>query len=360
MKFTYIKVIPSMYLQLHKPLFLLAFIFVLSACSSLPDQKSIDTKAAQLSQKSTSPTQTLLQHAKLKIQKANTELLAFYAPTYMEKAQESYNKAKELYTDNTEPEDIQLQAQLAMQYVESGIRNKKMVKEYLTDSLNHRAVLEKLKTDTLFPTEFAVVTEQQLELIRQVEQRKEIEARNQQKAIIKAMKALEVKTIEQTYLSKTYTMLKQAESLKAAQRLPSIYQETLAQIKQIEAYISENPRNKTQINQYSQDSLFSAERLFSLSRLANQLENTQEDELENWVISLENQMQSIAQAMQHDDIRNLSLADQSLILSQYGKKILKQNKHTTPALKQQKELEKWKRKVVLLEAEIRRLKRHSN
>ncbi|GAA6134177.1 hypothetical protein NBRC116188_09660 [Oceaniserpentilla sp. 4NH20-0058] len=349
-----------MHVKLHKPLFLLAFTLLLSACSSLPDQKIINSKATQLSQKNNSSTQALLQNAKLKIQKANTKLLAFYAPTYMEKAQESYNKAKELYADNAETKDIQLQSQLVMQYVESGVRNKKMVKEYLASSLNHRAVLEKLKTDTLFPAEFAVVTEQQLELIRQVEQRKEIEARNHQKAIIKAMKALEVKTIKHTYLSKTYTMLKQAESLKAAQHLPTIYQETLAQIKQIEAYISENPRKKTQINQYSQDSLFSAERLFSLSRLANQLENKQEGELENWIISLENQMQSISQAMQHDDIRNLSLADQSLILSQYGKKILKQNKYTSSALKQQKELAKWKRKVVLLEAEIKRLKRQSH
>jgi len=349
-----------MFSFVSKSLFFMAFISLLTACASLPDEKNIQNRAEQFAQKSAKPAQSLIQQAKLKLQKANTELLAFYAPTYMKQAQTHFEKAKQLYSEKAENIEIREQTQLSVEYVESGLRNKKIVKEYLTSTLDNRAVLQRLKADQLFPEDFAKITEQQLALIEKVEQRKELEARAQQKPLLEAMKQLEVKTIKQTYLSKTYTMLEQAQALKAEETLPTLYKQTMDNIAQIERFIAANPRQKKQISAYTKDSLFEAERLYSLARLTQKITTKSEQNLEDLVLSFEAHLQKIAKAMKYGDISNLSLDDQSLLLSEYGEKIIKKNKHALSSIKQQKELEKWKRKVVLLEAEIRRLKRQQN
>ncbi len=98
------------------------------------------------------------------------------------------------------------------------------------------------------------------------------------------------------------------------------------------------------------------ERLYSLARLAQQMQLAEPQGIESLVLTHENQLQRIAQAINHKDIRNLSLEDQSLLLSQFGKKLL-QNKPAPSTNQDQGELEKWKRKVVLLQAEIRRLQK---
>lgn len=343
-----------------KALFLLTITSILGGCSSLPDEKNIDTRAEQLATKSAKPSQSLLQQAKLKLHKADRELLAFYAPTYFEKATESYSKAKSLYEEHAKDYDIHLASQLSIQYVESGLRNKKIVQEYLADSLKNRTILKQLKADRLYPEAFKAITEQHLALIKQVEQREEMAAKNQQKPLIQAMKALEVKAVERTYLTETYAVIDQAKALLSDERLPSTFKQTMDQIHQIERYIANNPRNKDQIRKYTEDSLFAAQRLLSLAQVASKINSLTPESLEGWVLKQDAQFQKIAHAMKHEDISNLSPADQSLLLSQYASKLINQHKQAYKAIKQQKEMDKWKRKVVLLEAEIRRLKRQQN
>lgn len=349
-----------MWNNFSKSLYLLTFCLYLSACSSLPDQKNLNLRAEQIAHKSTQSEQSSLQNAKLKLQKANTELLAFYAPTYLKQAQEAYDKATDLYTKKEATTDIRLHAQLSIEWVEAGLRNKKMVREYLSNSLANREVLLKLKADTHFPVEFQEIEKEQLTLIQQVEQRKESQAQQAEKNLIKAMTELEIRTIGHTYLNKSYVMLKQAQALGSEKNLPTTHKETIAQLKNTEQYIRQNPRDKKTINGLANDSLFLSERLFSLARLAHKLQQAQESHIEDLVLKQEQLMQRIAQSMNYKDIRNLSLDDQSLLMSQYAGKVLKSKYRTAPASNDKEELEKWKRKVVLLQAEVRRLEKTSN
>ncbi len=66
--------------------------------------------------------------------------------------------------------------------------------------------------------------------------------------------------------------------------------------------------------------------------------------------------------LEHPDIRNLSFNDQSLLLAAESKSVMKKLKK--PKSRQgkisQADLDKWKRKVVLLQAEVRRLQKALN
>jgi hypothetical protein len=339
-----------------KSLFLFVFILSLSACASLPDQQNLNLRAEQIAQTSSKSSQSLLQQAKRKLQKSHTESLAFYAPTYLEQAQLCYNDASMQYKQKEQDSEIKLNAQRSIEWVEAGLRNKKMVLEYLSASLANRKVLIDIKADKHFPDDFKKITAQQIKLIKQIEQRQEVKAQKDEKALIVSMQALEVATIGQVYLKKSYLMLKQAQALDAQKYLPRTYLEATVQLKSTEEFIHQNPRDKKNIQGLAKDSLFITERLFSLARFAQKIQTAKESTLEALILKQEQLFERIAQSLNYQDIRNLSLEDQSLLLSQYGEN-LNANKYAKTSNTQNKaELEKWKRKVALLQAEVRRLK----
>lgn len=341
-------------------LFLIIFILLTTACSSLPDQQNINGRAEKAAEKSSKSSHALLQQAKSKLQKAQTESLAFYAPTYLQQAQAAYDDAHKLYNQKADASTTKQHAQLSIEWVAAGMRNKKMVREYLSASLANRSVLIKLHAEKHFPEDYAKIQTQHLELIKQIEQRKESQAQQDEKTLILAMRSLEVTTIGKTYLGKSYQMLKQAEALNAQQHLPKIYHDALAQLRHTEQYIRENPRNKKIIKGLANDNLFTTERLFSLARLAANIQKAKDTNVETLVLQQEAHLQRITKALNYKDIRNLSLEDQSLLLSRHGEQLSsKRFKHKNRANSQQ-ELEKWKRKVVLLQSELRHLEKQTS
>lgn len=340
-----------------KSLFLFVLFVALSACSSLHEQKNIQLRAEQATQKSSQSTQFMLQRAKAKLQKSHTESLAFYAPTYLEQAQQAYEKANKLYLEKESSDAIKLYAQRSIEWVEAGLRNKKMVKEYLSASLANRTVLIELDAVKYFPEAYQKIEAKHLELIKQVEMRKEIDAQKREKDLLSDMRALEVATIGQVHLSQSYQMLNQAKTMGAEKNLPATYQSAFSQLKKTEAFIQQNPRDAANIRGLAKDSLFTTERLFSLARLAHKIQQNKESKLEDLILEQEALFQKMAQSLNYKDIRNLSLQDQSLLLSQYAKKLTSSQYAKVQPESNKKELEKWKRKVVLLQAEIRRLEK---
>ena len=248
-----------------KSLYLLVFISLISACSSLPDQKNLNIRAEQTAQNSKQSEQSALQSAKMKLQKANTELLALYAPTYLEQAQSEYTQATKLYAEKEPTSEIRLHAQLVIEWIEAGLRNKKIVREYLSASLANRDILLNLKADKYFPAAFQEIENAQLALVKQVEQRKEVQAQQDEKQLLKLMDELEVRTIGHTYLSQSYVMLEQAKALDADKYLASTHKETTEQLKSPAQYIRQKQRDNNTINTLTDDSLFLRERLFSLA-----------------------------------------------------------------------------------------------
>jgi hypothetical protein len=108
---------------------------VLGACASLPDDKNLRNHAASVSASSTLSSTSFLQRAKLKLKKGKSEALNLYAPSYFESAQNAYKEAQQAYKDKEDSSNIKLHTQLTIEYIESGIRNKKVVKDALKKSL---------------------------------------------------------------------------------------------------------------------------------------------------------------------------------------------------------------------------------
>ncbi len=333
----------------------------LNACASLPDDKSLQNRAESQAASNKQNVSSALQRAKLKIKKSKTEALPFYAPSYFEKSQEAYQKAHDIYTEKGSSADIKKHAQTTIEYVNSGIRNKKVVIDTLKKSLKHRLILLDLDAQNHFPILFKEVESKHIDLIKLIEQREIDNALAQERNLLKDMRKLEIKTIGFTHLSTAQSIFKQAQKQDAKELLPKTYQETLAVLADTRQYIRQNPRRHLRIEELAQKSTFQCERLYYLSRHAKRMSLLENEQIESAALTQEQQLKRIAQGLELIDMRNISFNDQSLLLTAQAKKYQANNnkpKKTGKITKAQ--LDKWKRKVVLLQAEIRRMKKALN
>lgn len=332
--------------------------FLLSACSSLPDQKSVERRAASLSQQAISSSR-LLQRSKTSMQKARSQELAIYAPTYFAQAQTHYQKALETYKQKTDETEIRLNAHLSMEFVNAGLRNKKLVLEHLPKSLKHRQALKDLNASEHQPILAASVEKQYLGVVNLIEMQKMDDVKKAQKMLLKAMHQLEVKVIDATYLGKAQLMLQQSQAISALELMPQTFKQAQDKLSDAQQYIRQNPRDILNIEKYSGDALFYCERLYSLTRFARQLNVAQDNQLESLVLKQEEHLDLIREGLIAKDNSNLSLQDQSILLGQSAQDLIKENQRILKAKGKasHKDLEKWRRKVVLLQTEVRRLQK---
>lgn len=335
----------------------------LVGCASLPDDKTLNSQAESFASKTKINSSSLMQRAKLKVKKGKSENLAFYAPSYFKNAQDSYQEALVSYQNKNEETQTKTKTQLSIEYINSGMRNKKVVLDTLKESLSNRQVLKDLKANKHFPEEFNALSQQHTELINLIEQRKLDEALKGEKDLLINMRKLEVKVIDITYLSKADTVLKQANKEGALELMPITHQKTMDTLKDTRQYIRQNPRKASRIEKLAKAALFSTQRLYQLSREAKRYAVLEKPQIERTLLSQEDQFQRIGKELSHPDIRNLSFNDQSLLLAEESKQVrkrLKKPKKAKAGKISQADLDKWKRKVVLLQAEVRRLKKASN
>lgn len=344
--------------RLHLKTFSLIGALFLSACSSLPDQKSVERRAASLSEQAISSSR-LLQRAKTSMQKARSQELAVYAPTYFTHAQSHYQQAVEAYKQKLDKTEIRLNAHLSMEFVNAGLRTKKLVLEHLPRSLKHRQALKDLDAPKHKPLLADAVEKQYLDVVHLIEMQKMDDVKGAQKALLKAMHQLEVKVIDATYLGKAQLMLQQAQAISALELMPQTFKQAQDKLSDAQQFIRQNPRDILNIEEYSNEALFYCERLYSLTRFARQLNVAQENQLESLVLQQEEHLGLIREGLIAKDNSNLSLQDQSILLGQSAQDLIKENQRI---LKEKgkashKDLEKWRRKVVLLQTEVRRLQK---
>jgi hypothetical protein len=332
---------------------------ILSACASLPDQKSVQSRAAKASQ-TTSSTSDVLQKAKLKIKKADSQAMSFYAPSYHKLALQSFATARLLYGKDPRNKEAKLNAQLAIEYLNSGINNKNIVKNVLKKSLKTRKVLIELKAHINFSDEFNKLESKQIIVIESIEQQDKKGAKVAEKALLNEMRALEVRAIDYAYLAKTHTMLKQANKLNAKDLMPKTLQKTMQNLATTQQFILKNPRQKLRIEEMAKLSLFQAERLYSLTRHADQLSRAKDNsQLEKFILKQEEQLDRINKVFKGDEISNLSFNDQSIVLQKYTEQVKGdiRSYQSKNGKISKTHLDKWKRKTVLLQTEVRRLQK---
>ena len=338
--------------------FTLILSIMLAGCASLPDDQSVQNRAKQSSQ-SNHDSNTLLQRAKLKMAKANSENLALYGPSYLIKAKESYRKAQALYKEKQNESDIKFEAELAIEYVNAGLRNKRVVKDALKASLDHYQILMELEADKVNSDLFQATKQSLIELVKQIEQRQLDSAIASEAQTIELMRNLEINVIKKKYLQQCSKLISQSEQKQASLLLPKTYKQIINQLSDTQQFIRQNPRQTLKIQELADDCSFQAQRLLNLANEASKIKSIQNEDIEKHILKTETQLARIAKQLTSQDFRNLSFDDQSFRLSEHAETSsdLLAAAEDTSAQLSPAQFEKWKRKTVLLQSEVRRLQK---
>lgn len=332
---------------------------LLSGCAALPDSSQIEDSSEIQAASGKQSVASLMQKAKLDLTKGKNENLAVMAPSYLAQANKSYEQAlaAEKSADQEKTRRFAIQSS---KYIQAGMGVKKTVSTTLKKALKHQQTLKALKAHEHYPEQQKLVDAGFKELVELIEQQKVNEARDKQEAIIKQMRQLEVKAVSYIHLSQAEEIYQQAMAMGAPQLAPATLKETDQILTTARQLISQNPKDKKRILKQAKASTFAAERLYHITRLVKRFAVAEETQVEALVLDQEKGLGRVQQALKVEDIRNLSFNDQTLVLEERGKEVhaiakgelVKSGRKITQA-----ELDKWRRKVVLLQSEVRRLQR---
>lgn len=339
----------------------LSSILLLTACSALPDQDSIemrsDKTATNLHNVSTD-----VQNATLSLSKGNMENLAFFAPTYWLKAKEYYEKALIEQKNEGRTRQAKRAAAFSQEYIAAGLRSKKMVVDTLPAMLVHKDTLDSLNARETIPKQYAMAVEKMLELNRLIEHQDIDGAKHKQKALLIDLKEIEIQAVDAKYLSTAHKMVAEALQLNADKIAQQTLQSTRNQIKDAQQFIRQNPNELLRISELATACEFSARRLVSITKSIEQLLSANDVQTEAYVLLEEQRLHRIAQSLGMSDLRDHAFDDQSRLIMSQGEQNAEDvdSALNDPNKISVAQLEKWKKKTVLLQAEIRRLQKMLN
>ena len=313
--------------HLHNIL-IVSLLLLQTACSNLPvtgtGKVSAAAEIALAEQQKNASAPTLeeqLAQAAASLQQGTAAELSFYSPLYLKKARSHLNKANKLFAKKkpgTE-QQVHLLAIESQRMIELGLNNKKLVLDKLIQSFDHRQVLEDIKADSLFKKEFAKINQRLLGLIKRIEKGDLEKALQGEVKLIEQMTALEVATIEKQQLTTAKQAFKAAQKIDSKDLAPITYQAALTAIKTAKQSISSNPRAHDQIAQLAKAALHAAQHNLHVTREIHAILNISKDEMESHILRVEGLMHHIGSAMGQEDVRYMSLKEQSNQLAKAAK-----------------------------------------
>lgn len=319
----------------------------ITGCSTtgIKDANLVRQNATAQAQNSEQSPQEVLSASKTKLKDALAEDLSFYSPTYLAEAEKEIIAAEQAMTAGSNPADIIALALTAQKWIQRGLDNKTQVELKLKASLDALAALEAINTPALLPDEFADFKEDIQELAVLLEEGLVEKALLEQKDLLEDFSELEVETLNTAYLSPVQTELEAAEDDDADDYAELTLQDAYQQAEALETYIKTNPRNLEEIAKLSNLALRAAQHAKQVSLAVQPLLRMGPEQAEKHVLAIEAYLGRIGSALQHEDVRHLSLDNQSIAIAQAAETTSRR----AQAFERQKQ---WEQEKVILSSKV--------
>lgn len=313
--------------QLTTSFFLISMLLNLTGCAShVGNWQNINQQAtneAAISDKSAAKT---IQKAQMKLNLAKSEELAFFAPRHLATGEEYLMEAKEMNTDGDPTVEVKITALVATRTLDAGLKTKKQVHKTLYDALAHRDVLFAVKADQYFPSDFLEIKMTLAGLINLLEDGKVVDAQQGEKALLKNMRILEVKTIEFQQLETIKKQLAAIDAKGGADVAASSWKTAQDMLKRAQATIELNPRAKQDIRQATLNAQRSADHVDVITDIANKIADAGSNGAEKIALDFEKQLYRISVALKHQDIRDKTFAEQAAKFSTNIEDLMRKSK----------------------------------
>lgn len=279
-----------------------------------------------------------------RIAEARRANMPFLAPNYFIEAFEVLSEAQK--TSTKKPKNV-LISEIAKgdAILDKGETMMAVIQNRFAKEIELKGLLDKFNAVGIYPKEYEKVISELSSLIEKVELEKADKIDRNKEELIKAMQALDVKTVQYTALHASDIINIDTKNKNGEKQAPATLAIALEVYKQAEQRIAQAPHDDAAVQRAGEEALFAARHARHISEQVLSLQNQFKISVESIVLQQEKHLLEISNALGHRDLRDQPIDKQvaALVIAvgQQGKDVqAKLETKTAVANDQLQELEK--------------------
>lgn len=298
----------------------------LIACGGAPKVPLVTLTAEEEAQYANKTPKEVLAEASEVMKQAYDAEFKAYAPGAMEVMEYALKEIQDGLKDDKLPiTHFVVQLKQIKKSLQDGMATKENVKLQLADVYEFRAVLDELDASKLYPGDYEDIQDDIMDLVELVEKKEFEKARKDAVGVMEDMGDLEVKIFKAMILTKPENLIDQAEDEGAKEHAAKAFEEAEQAFERAEQIIERSVRDREEVKRLGDAALFYAKRVVWMTQEVARLKGVSPTEMDSIAVDAEQRMKRIADALQHPDVRDLPLAEQSAALAKAAETLLKKN-----------------------------------
>ena len=312
---------------------MLAATLATTGCASkkLANQDAFDSLATAKAEQFAGDSEKALDNAEQAYKSAKDAELDFYAPLHMEQLRDALKQARALELEGKTTETVKVSAKVVTLY-EGGLQNKQKAEGQLPALIQQKATLDEIKANNVLPGEYKTAMDDFKELISLIETGDEAKAAKDSEAVLKDLQAIELDVMLTQHWQPAKKTLDKAEKEDADSNATKTFEYAENLVQNAERIIRQSYTDRELVEKTGKDALRAAQHALFIGREVATLVSMNKAQAETVALQFEDYLGQIGSAIKADDVRHMSLQDQTLALKQFAEE---QNARVAAQYKQQ-------------------------
>lgn len=312
---------------------MLAATLATTGCASkkLANQDAFDSLATAKAEQFAGDSEKALDNAEQAYKSAKDAELDFYAPLHMEQLRDALKQARALELEGKTTETVKVSAKVVTLY-EGGLQNKQKAEGQLPALIQQKATLDEIKANNVLPGEYKAAMDDFKELISLIETGDEAKAAKDSEAVLKDLQAIELDVMLTQHWQPAKKTLDKAEKEDADSNATKTFEYAENLVQNAERIIRQSYTDRELVEKTGKDALRAAQHALFIGREVATLVSMNKAQAETVALQFEDYLGQIGSAIKADDVRHMSLQDQTLALKQFAEE---QNARVAAQYKQQ-------------------------
>ncbi|MBW2435643.1 MAG: OmpA family protein [Deltaproteobacteria bacterium] len=326
----------------NRTMWLLIMLFLFGACGG----RQLEVQSIP---KSEHP-QKLINKLDSDVALARNEQINILAPTWFTKAENSLGEAKRLLQEGAELSKIFENIATGEAQLNRAKEIANVSKATLTEAIEARKLARNAGAAGL-GKDYAAAEEDLLELTRAIEKENLGYAQRNQPEVAEKFRQLEIRAIKVSTIGQVRNLLRAAEKQESDKIAPASYTAAKEKFAEADAFITQNPYQKEQMNLLANEALFLARRHMEIAKEALTLQQMTPEQI---ALNMEAMLYQTSSQLAAPDMRDQSFEQQlDNILATISAQRADQEFTTKKIKEQQLEITEKKKKIASLEGQSR-------
>ena len=287
------------------------------ATKKIANSDVFDSLANEKAEQFAGDSEKALNDAENAYTQAKKDELDFYAPLHMQELRDTLKKARTVELEGNADETIRVSAKV-MALAEAGLKNKQKVEALLPALITQKNTLDEIKANNILPSDYQSAMDDFKELISLIEAGEETKATQGSQAVLAELQELELNTMLAQHWQPAKDTLDKAEDEDADSNAVKTYEYAEQLVDTAERQIRQNYTDRELTAKTGKDALRAAQHALFIGREVTTLVKMNSAQAEDVALKFEDYLGDIGAAIRADDVRHMSLQDQTLALKQYA------------------------------------------